>query len=172
MRRYMTILFGMFVVVSLLGLAAGCGGGGGGKETEKTATAPAEKPQEPVTIQMGDFFFKPAKVSLPAGTVEISAPNVGKVVHEIVVFETDMNPADFPVSGSKVDEAALEKKGAKVHLEHTIISTARPKERDEIAAEPGRTAKATYEFTPGNYVMICNIPGHYQAGMYGTITVK
>jgi uncharacterized cupredoxin-like copper-binding protein len=172
MRLYVTILFGTFAVVFLLALAAGCGGGGEGKKTEKAATAPAKKPQASATIKMGDYFFKPANVSLPAGTVAITASNVGKVIHEIILFETDMNPADFPVSGSRADEAALEKKGALVHLQHRIISTARPKERDEIAAEPGGTAKAIYEFTPGKYVMICNIPGHYQAGMYGTVTVK
>jgi uncharacterized cupredoxin-like copper-binding protein len=43
----------------------------------------------------------------------------------------------------------------------------------EIAeTEPGKTGTHTFKLKAGNYVMICNIAGHYQAGMYGTLVVK
>jgi hypothetical protein len=37
--------------------------------------------------------------------------------------------------------------------------------------EAGETKEATFDLTPGKYVMFCNLPGHYAQGMYGSITV-
>ena len=50
---------------------------------------------------------------------------------------------------------------------------------DKIAGETGeipdveadKTKSEEFELTPGKYVMFCNLPGHYAAGMYGTLTV-
>jgi hypothetical protein len=36
--------------------------------------------------------------------------------------------------------------------------------------EAGATGKTTLSLKPGKFVMICNLPGHYKAGMYGSIT--
>jgi len=36
----------------------------------------------------------------------------------------------------------------------------------------GQTTKFTVDFKPGSYPYICNIPGHLQLGMKGTLTVK
>jgi hypothetical protein len=38
--------------------------------------------------------------------------------------------------------------------------------------EPGKSASHTFMLKPGAYVYICNVPGHYAAGMRGTLTVK
>lgn len=41
-----------------------------------------------------------------------------------------------------------------------------------IRIEPGETAELTWTFTdPGTVLMGCHEPGHYDAGMRGTITV-
>jgi uncharacterized cupredoxin-like copper-binding protein len=37
---------------------------------------------------------------------------------------------------------------------------------------PGESAPHTFDLKPGTYVMVCNVPGHYDAGMYGTLTVR
>jgi uncharacterized cupredoxin-like copper-binding protein len=37
---------------------------------------------------------------------------------------------------------------------------------------PGKTGKLSLNLKPGNYVLFCNQPGHYQDGMLARLTVK
>ena len=37
---------------------------------------------------------------------------------------------------------------------------------------PGKTGTTKLDLVPGDYVMFCNVPGHYAAGMYGRLNVK
>ena len=57
-----------------------------------------------------------------------------------------------------MDTEALEEEGAE--------------EAGEVEAEAVETATGIFDVTEGKYAMICNIPGHYQKGMYGSATVK
>ena len=36
---------------------------------------------------------------------------------------------------------------------------------------PGSSSWATLELKPGRYELVCNLPGHYSAGMYTVLTV-
>ena len=45
-----------------------------------------------------------------------------------------------------------------------------PGEIPDVAA--GATKSTKLNLAPGRYVMFCNLPGHYQGGMYGTVIVK
>ena len=38
--------------------------------------------------------------------------------------------------------------------------------------EAGESAEVTAELEAGSYVLICNIPTHYEGGMYTTFTVQ
>ena len=38
--------------------------------------------------------------------------------------------------------------------------------------QPSQSASFTVNLPPGTYTMFCSVPGHEQAGMKGTITVK
>jgi uncharacterized cupredoxin-like copper-binding protein len=86
--------------------------------------------------------------------VKISAPNIGGTTHELVVLKTDLDPANLPTLPSgEVDEEALHSPG----------------EIPDVAA--GATAATTVDLKPGKYAIICNLPGHYAQGMYGSLTV-
>jgi uncharacterized cupredoxin-like copper-binding protein len=141
-------------------IAAGCGSDNGTESTaEPQATAGGGAPSASLTIGMKDNFFVPKVAAAKAGSVKITARNQGQLVHELVLAKTNANPAKLPTtSDGEVDEAKLESLG---------------QDAGEVAdVSPGASKAGTFKFAPGNYVMFCNIPGHYAAGMYGTITVK
>ena len=69
--------------------------------------------------------------------------------HEFVVIETDLAPDQLPtLANGAADESQLQ----------VVARTAR--------LSPGETTELTLKLQKGNYVLICNIGGHYSAGMY------
>ena len=42
---------------------------------------------------------------------------------------------------------------------------------EESSLGPGATAHAVLDLSPGKYVLICNISGHYKQGMYAALQV-
>ncbi len=180
-RRFFVRLFGFLTGLLILGLIAIAyviGFSNGKDEGRKVQPAAAQvsttetqAAQPPSTtpasaaggkalqITMSDDFFTPKDATAKAGSVTISAPNTGQLVHEMVLAKTEADPSKLPTtSDGSVDEAKLESAG---------------QDAGEIAdVTPGGTKKGTFKLTPGKYVMFCNVPGHYAAGMYGTITAK
>jgi uncharacterized cupredoxin-like copper-binding protein len=158
--RYRNILLAVVVALAA-GAVASCGGDddGNGDGTTTAADTGTLGGASAVTIKMGEFYFNPKDVTAAAGTVEISAPNEGQTEHEMVLFRSDADPASLPVSGNEVDEQAFEAQGAE-----------NLGEIEEVG--PGQTKSGSFKLTTGKYVMICNLPGHYAQGMYGSVTVK
>ena len=140
-------------------LVVGCGGGDNDTTTEAQTTTTGATQGKTVEIVMDDYTFSPSDAAANAGKVTISAPNEGQVVHELVLAQTNTDPAGLPTtSDGEVDEAKLEQNG---------------EDAGEIAdVAPQATKQGTFSLKPGKYVMFCNIPGHYAQGMYGTLTVK
>ncbi|MEA2403949.1 MAG: hypothetical protein QOE08_596 [Thermoleophilaceae bacterium] len=120
--------------------------------TTTATTAQPATASHAVTVKMTEFAFSPKDAVAKAGKVKISAPNEGTVKHELVLLKTDVPPAQLPKKGGKVDES-------------TSVG--------EIAdVEPGKTKKNTLNLKAGKYAMVCALPGHYEGGMYGSLTVK
>ncbi len=158
LMRYRSILI-LVVAALAVGAVAGCGGDDDGDGDGTTTAADTGTGAGAVTVELGDFSFDPKDATAEAGPVIVSAPNVGKVEHELVLFKTDDDPASLPVSGDEVDEEALAEQGAE--------------EAGEIEdVPPGQTKEGSFDLTAGKYVMFCNLPAHYEQGMYGSFTVK
>ncbi|HEX7058304.1 MAG TPA: plastocyanin/azurin family copper-binding protein [Solirubrobacterales bacterium] len=164
MTRQMRGVTGVATSLAIAGvLLAGCGGGDDNTTTvtepEGSAGAAAGGSKSAtVEIKMGDFFFDPKNAMAKSGQTTIEAPNDGSVEHELVLFKTNANPAKLPTDASgSVDEEKLDQQAQEI---------------GEVAdVEAGETKSGTFKLTPGNYVMFCNLPGHYAQGMYGTVTV-
>jgi uncharacterized cupredoxin-like copper-binding protein len=146
-------------------LAAGCGDDSGTTTVETTASDTAASTgggaagSAALEIKMDDYAFIPKNGQAKAGKTVITAPNVGAVEHEMVLFRTNMNPAKLPTEADgSVDEEKMDEVA---------------EEGGEIAdVEAGKSKSETFDLKPGKYVMFCNLPGHYALGMYGTLTVK
>ena len=96
--------------------------------------------------------------TVKAGEVTFEVLNSSTdTVHEVIVarLKTLSTALPYLLSESKVDEAK-----AGVHLG----------EVSEL--EPGKTGALRLDLKPGNYLLYCNIPGHFMAGMWTLFTVK
>jgi uncharacterized cupredoxin-like copper-binding protein len=149
---------GALTVASMVLLGFGCGGSNKDESSQPATTSAQQGGANTVnniTINMGEYSFKPKDVTVPAGKVAITAPNNGKIEHELVLLKTDVDPAKLKTEkDGEVDEEAY----------------SGPGEIPDV--EAGETGKTTLNLKPGKYAMICNVPGHYKAGMYGRVTVK
>lgn len=125
-------------------LLAACG-------DEKTADTAAAS-SGPTTITATDFAFSEKSLTEKAGDVALTLKNDGKAPHELVVLKTDTAADALPVTGGRVSEDDAVGEIAEV--------------------EGGATGEHTFALTPGTYVYVCNIPGHYGKGMRGTLTVE
>jgi len=93
--------------------------------------------------------------SVAAGEVTFEVHNDGDTIHELVIIKTDTDPADLPVESGKVDEEAAGEFIGEV---------------EEFAA--GLIEIGTFDLEPGNYALVCNIPGHYEQEMFAQLTVQ
>jgi uncharacterized cupredoxin-like copper-binding protein len=98
------------------------------------------------------------------GTVSFLATNDGSISHELVVLplSDSQTVGTRAVSGDgKVDEG-----GSLGEASSTCGAGA----GEGIA--PGASSWVTLKLAPGNYEVVCNLPGHYSAGMYSELTVS
>jgi uncharacterized cupredoxin-like copper-binding protein len=94
--------------------------------------------------------------SVTAGRVTIHAINKSQaLVHEVIVVLPPANGAPLPYDDR--DGRVVEK---------------RIKDLGEVSDLPsGKSGSLTVRLVPGNYLLICNQPNHYKAGMWTKLTV-
>lgn len=86
-----------------------------------------------------------------ASAVSFEITNGGSVVHEIEVFAGSQT--DLPVGLGLADTTGL-----------SLVD-----EVEDII--PGGSVTLNLDLEPGDYVIICNLPGHYQLGMVNSLSV-
>jgi Cu+-exporting ATPase len=98
--------------------------------------------------------FSPDAITVRAGeTVAFKVTNAGKTEHEFVIGDA--------AAQQQHDQEMAD--GAMAAMEHSA---------NAVDVPPGKTATLVYHFTqPGTLLFGCHVPGHYAAGMQGTITV-
>ncbi len=108
-----------------------------------------------VAVRLSDFNVDPGAGAEVAGEVAFVVRNQGGTEHEFVVVRTELAPDALPLAqdGSQVDESQLD-----------VVAKIEP-------FGSGETRTVTANLSPGNYVLLCNIPGHYQLGMRVAFTV-
>lgn len=110
----------------------------------------ASGPTTTIDITMIDFQFQPATFTVPAGQeISFKASNTGAVVHSYVIMN----------------------EGQSAGTEYTDED--RPNVYWEVEIQPGGSADTSFTAPaePGEYEVICHIPGHLQAGMVGKLIV-
>jgi uncharacterized cupredoxin-like copper-binding protein len=117
----------------------------------------SQTPAGAVSATEADFHIALSATELSAGDTTFEITNSANQNHEFVVFATDLDPANFPKSpDGNVDEEGPGLKDVS--------------DGDDIPAGGHQTRKVN--LPPGRYVAVCNLPGHFAAGMHTVITVK
>ncbi len=100
---------------------------------------------------------------VPHGVVSFLATNLGSVNHELVVLPLP----EGQIVGTRTiqDDAKVDEKASLGEASNTCGAGA----GDGIA--PAASSWVTLTLAPGRYELVCNLPGHYAAGMYAQITV-
>ena len=109
-----------------------------------------------VTVDAKEFKFTPSEIHITAGKVKFILINSGVGAHEFVVY--DASKKDI------VDKAEL------AEDEETIMKNVLF-EIDELDAGQSKESD-TMILEKGSYVIGCHIPGHYEAGMNGTLIIE
>ncbi|MGI5143707.1 sulfocyanin-like copper-binding protein [Streptomyces sp. CA-106110] len=104
----------------------------------------------------------PSTVS--AGKVTLRVANRGALTHEVVVLPL---PAG-QVSGERAvgSNGKVDETGSLGEASRTCGAGS----GDGIA--PSATGWSTVTLQPGRYELVCNLPGHYAAGMYTELDVR
>lgn len=114
-----------------------------------------KKASRTVQIDMSDKMrFTPASLAIKQGdTVKFVVKNSGKVMHEMVIGS---------MKELKEHAEMMKKHPGMEHEEPYMAHVA-----------PGKTETITWQFTKaGEFNFGCLIPGHFEAGMVGKLTVK
>jgi uncharacterized cupredoxin-like copper-binding protein len=112
-----------------------------------------------VGVTEKDFEITLDKSTAEAGPVTFEVKNDGPSTHEFVVFKSDLAPDALPTK---------DENGVQIVDEEGEGVTA----VDEIEdIEKGTTKTLKVDLAAGHYVIICNLPAHYVAGMHTELTV-
>lgn len=112
------------------------------------------KVKRTITVEMADNMrYSPSQIQVKKGeTIRFLVKNVGKVRHELSLG-TPQELAEHLELMKKFPE-----------MEHD--------EPSKITLDPGKQGEIYWQFTrPGAVHFACLMPGHYEAGMKGQITV-
>jgi uncharacterized cupredoxin-like copper-binding protein len=102
-----------------------------------------------------DFAIQ-APHELKAGPVRFVVTNHGPVSHELIVVRTPEGRLPLRKDGFTVDEEALVS---------DTLGALEP-------AGPGGRRELDVRLSPGRYVLICNMAGHYLSGMSSPLLVR
>lgn len=106
-----------------------------------------------LVVEMRDYSVKPSLDTVKAGAIKIGIRNLAAMQHELVVLKTDLAPDKLPYDSAKAQVIESGVAGRQL-------------------IEPQRSAALSVTLEPGNYVLICNIAGHYQLGMRAALKVE
>lgn len=140
--------------------------------------APAAKASRSIDVIMKDMTFDPGAIDIKAGeTVRFVLVNKGQLLHEFSLGNAAMH-AEHQQQMLKMQQSGQLMSAAMIQgMDHAAMGHGQVgmshDDPNSVLVEPGKTAELTWTFNKATRLeFACNIPGHYQAGMKGDLTVS
>jgi hypothetical protein len=112
----------------------------------------------PVNVLLEDFTLRRDVDVVPAGTVRFRILNQGPTTHELSVIRTDRAPDKLP----------LQRDGLTINEDAPGMDFLDEAEGLDI----GDRRTLALRLAAGNYVLYCNMEGHYLGGMHAALKVR
>jgi len=118
---------------------------------------PAADATGPIEGTVKEWGIEISAAKHVAGSVAFNLANEGSIPHEFLVVRSDRPAADLlelvSPETNRLDEALLDVIG------------------EQPEWEPGAPGAVTLDLSPGTYVVMCNIAGHFKNGMYADLEI-
>lgn len=159
------------------GYGAEHGGGTGRHSAEVGSAGEASEVSRTIPVVMMDNYYEPENIDIKAGeTVRFQVVNKGTLVHEFNIGTADMHNGHQQMMTMMIQHGVIQ--GGTLNREMMKMDmgggqTMEHNEPNSVLLAPGETAEIIWKF-PSNTELefACNVPGHYQSGMVGEITIK
>jgi len=183
-KSVVAAILALTLSVSTSALAAGSHSGGHGAseghghggEANIGKPGKASDVTRTVTITMTDNRYSPEKIEVKKGeTVRFVLKNQGEFVHEFNIGTAKMHKAHQKEMMTMMEHGVLEPD----RINHAMMKmdmgggkTMEHNDPNSVLLEPRKSAEIIWKFdTNARLEFACNVPGHYESGMVGTISI-
>jgi len=161
-------------IVTSGAFAAGTHSGGHGMAIGEPGKA--SQASRTIEVTAGDNFYEPEKIEVKAGeTIRFVITNTGEVVHDFTLGTAEMHAEHQKEMAMMVEHGVIEADRINRDRMKMDMGGGRTMEHNDpnsALLEPGETAEVVWKFTePMTLEFACNVPGHYESGMMGSIKV-
>lgn len=174
-------LAGLLTTAGLVGTAslglAGPGHGPGAIDFGQPGDAAAV--DRTIEVELGDNFFEPQSISVGEDeTVRFVLRNTGELLHEFNIGTSAMHATHQEEMMTMMEQGMITATGMDPGMmmadgQHGMgggMGMMAHDDPNSVLVEPGETAELVWTFAHATDLeFACNVPGHYESGMYGPI---
>lgn len=171
---------GLFAFAALLLVLTACGRGG-----PPAGTHPNDARPGTIDVTLDTFVVKPNVTTIHTGALTFNVNNASGLTHEMLVVRV----ADLPPEGrdpkvASVNQVVMPGEGA---AEEALVAALMGEAYDRLSSRlvedkigslgevadigGGTSGSVTLDVPPGQYLLLCNITAHFQAGMHTRLVV-
>jgi uncharacterized cupredoxin-like copper-binding protein len=161
--------------MSAVTLAGGAHGGGHGASSGEPGKA--SEASRTITVEMYDNYYEPEEITVePGETVRFVVKNEGSLVHEFNIGTPSMHEGHQKEMMMMVEHGVIQ--GGKLNQDMMSMDmgngkTMKHDDPNSVLLEPGQSKEVVWKFTEkGDIEFACNVPGHYESGMYGDVNFE
>lgn len=160
--------------MSATAFAAGTHEHGHGNGPSSGEPGQASEASRTITVEMHDNYYEPETIEVEAGeTVRFVVENKGYLVHEFNIGTPAMHESHQEEMMMMVEHGVIQGGTLNHEMMEMDMGNGHSMKHDDpnsVLLEPGQSKDIIWTFNGNdNIEFACNVPGHYQVGMYGEI---